>query len=172
MAHALVTLILTAVVLSGVLSLSGAAVASVDTLAQSAKDSGKRVTERNRTAIDCTSANTTQDGNELLVSVQNKGQLPVGDFEHWDLIVEYTDNRSAGHARWLAYVPAAPGDNEWTVDSIEFDGQAEVIEPGILNAGEVANLRACLKPTIGHDTINLATVATQNGIVSQIVFAG
>ena len=168
MGNALVTLILVALVLVVALTLFLGSFSSLDMISTSWKNMEKEMSERSRTRIGCT--NTTVNGAEVKLIVDNEGQVSIADFAHWDIIVKYYDSDNDYHAKWLSYTSSAPGSNEWTVNGISFGSAPEVIEPGILNPGEEAEIVVRLDPAVAVNTTVLATVSSPNAVSSQIMF--
>ena len=169
MGNALVTLILTMLVLVGVLTLASGSLYSLNAISGSWKQMEQQMIERNRTQIGC--VNATANATQMEIIVANEGNVSLNDFAHWDVIVQYYDGGDDYHAEWLPYTTnPTPSSNQWTVDSIFFQGGSEAIEPGILNPGEEMEIIAELYPAVGENTTVQATVATFNGICSQIIF--
>lgn len=160
-----------ALILVGMLTLASGSISSVDMLSGSWKDMEQRMTDRSRTEIDCTDWSVTGGGADLHLTVQNNGQVALGQFDRWDIILQYHGD-SGYYVKWLPYNASSPGDNEWTVEGIYFEGEAETIEPGRLNTGEEAELLARLDPTVGANTTNMAVVSTANGVTCEEVFRG
>jgi hypothetical protein len=126
------------------------------------------------TDIEVISANTTEPFVEVLV--QNSGKLHLAQFSKWDVLVQYYDGNSTYCVDSLSYTEdTSPSDNQWTVATIYSDdslGQQEVFEPGILNTGEVMQMRLRLTPPPGADTINWVTLSSPNGVVASAQFQG
>jgi len=162
-----VTLILVAVVLVAVLTMASGAISSLDMISMTWKQMEGQMAERNRTGIDCVNVSATDTHLEIVVS--NDGHVSLCGFDSWDVIVEYDDAGDEHHARWLSYVPSSPGDNEWAVESICFQGDAETIEPGVLNCGEEMQIVAVPFPALGAGTTYMITVSTPSGVTSQMV---
>lgn len=110
----------------------------------------------------------------LEVTLRNDGQTKLGDFDDWDLIVQYYDGSGQYYVKWLPYTSGVPGNDEWTVSGIYLDAgsaTAEVFETGIVNPGEEMVIRAELSPSAGADTTNLVVVSTSNGISATTTFS-
>jgi hypothetical protein len=170
MGNALVTLLLVTVVMVSALGLVSGSVSAFDTLLDSSKEMQDQTCERVRMAISC--AGAAADGDGLSVRVANDGSIPLSGFENWDVIVQYEDASGSGHVLWMPYGGTAPGANEWTLEGIYFDGEAEVVERGLLNPREELVITAELMPAIGAGTTNLVTVSTDRGVSAQYVFEG
>jgi len=170
MGNALVTLILVTVVMVSALGLVSGSVSALDMLANSSKEMQDQACERGRTSIACSDA--ILDGAGVSLQVTNVGGIPVFRFEDWDVIIQYRDVNDDDRVVWLPYSSIGGEVNQWILEGIYFDGEAEAIEPGILNPGETAVIEAVLSPAIGQDTTNMATVATDTGVSAQLVFGG
>jgi len=170
MGNVLVTLILVPVILFGVLTLALGSFSSLDIISTSWKQMEEQMSERSRTKIGCT--NTTANGAEVKIIVDNEGHVSIANFAHWDVIVQYYDVGSNYHAKWLSYTSSAPSSNEWTVSGISFESAPEVIEPGILNPGEEMEIVVSLDPAVAENTTALATVSSPNAISFEIMFQG
>jgi len=174
MSTALVTLVAMALMLTAVLSWSQASFSSLDSGARSWKEMVDSAAEALRTDIELTGANTTASYVEATVA--NVGRTGLTSFSQWDVLVEYYDGNSTYHIGSLAYSEdAAPSDSEWTVDVIYADdgkGQQEVFEPGILNPGEVMDVKLKLTPSPGAGSTNRVTVSSPNGVAASAQFQG
>ena len=81
----------------------------------------------------------------LEVSLSNRGQTAIANFDQWDVIVQYYDSHDDYYVKWLPYVTGTPGDNQWTVEGIYLDAEdetPEILGPGILNPGEEIQVAA------------------------------
>jgi len=107
----------------------------------------------------------------LELTLRNSGETKLADFADWDVIVQYYDSGGGYYVKWLPYTEGTPGGNEWTVEGIYLDGETEVLETGILNAGEEVVIEAKLDPPVGVDTTNLVVTSTPNGIPASIAFS-
>jgi hypothetical protein len=172
MGNALVTLILITVVLVGVLTLASGSISSLDMISNSWKQMEGQMSQRNSTQIDCvnaTASNSTSE-TEVIITVDNVGQVSLADFERWDVIVQWHGMDSKHYVEWLPYSSNSTlGNNEWTIQGIFFQGSSETIEPNILNPGEEMEIIAKVYPAVGLNTTCQATISTPNGISSQIM---
>ncbi len=174
MSTALVTLVAMALMLTAVMSWTQATFSSLDSGSMYWKEMAHRSAEALRTDIDLTGANTTAPYVEATIA--NVGRIALTSFSQWDVLVEYYDGNSTYHIGSLAYTEdAAPSDSEWTVDVIYADdskGQQEVFEPGILNPGEVMDVKLKLTPAPGAGSTNRVTVSSPNGVAASAQFEG
>lgn len=172
MENAVIAAISMAIILGGTLALMLGAIPSVDMLSTSWKDMTERSGEIRRTEIAAYSYDVSSDGEQVEIVVSNDGEVSLGDFNSWDVIVEY-DSDTSSYAKWLPYTTSAPPENnKWTIDGIYFDGSPESIEPNILNPGEEMTILVQLDPPVAKKTTNLATISTPNGVDTQIIFVG
>ena len=107
--------------------------------------------------------------------VKDDGQVALGKFSDWDVMLQYYDAGGAYAIKWLPYTSSsAPGTDQWIVDGIFLDEQtskAEVFEPGVLNPGEEMVVLAQVSPSFGVGTNNLATVSSPNGVAVSMTFS-
>ncbi len=120
-----------------------------------------------------TRGNLTQLGisqpsaDKIEVSLRNSGQTKFRDFQHWDVIVQYTETDGSTLIKWLPYVSGPTGNDQWTMKGIYRSAAsltAEVFEPGILNINEEAIVQAQVNPPVKTGSTNLVVIATENGI--------
>lgn len=175
MENTIVALISIALIVFGALTMSQSSLSSVDSLSGAWKEMEKTAEEMARTSISTLSTSTQSDGAVVEITLKNEGQTKLGDFENWDVIVQYYRASGAYLVKWLPYVEEEPGGNEWTVGGIYLDaanGTPEVFETGIFNPDEEMVVRIKLNPPVGPGTTNLATIATPNGICASATFHG
>ena len=171
MENAIIAVISIAIILGGTLSLMLASIPSIDTLSTSWKEMTQQVGDMRRTEIATDNYTVSDAGARVDLTIRNDGEVSLGDFDSWDVIIKhYSDNGSYSVA-WLPYTSSnPPGNNEWTVDGIYFNGSAETIEPNILNPGEDAKILMQLNPSVGENTTNCVTISTPNGVDSRVIF--
>jgi len=173
METAIVSIICIALIVVGGMTMSQSFLSSVDSTTLELEEVSERGEEILRTDL---SALTTSlpSASILEVSLGNSGQTKLSDFGKWDVIVQYYDDGSSYHVRWLPYTDETPGDNEWTVKGIYLDAGSqtpEVFESGIMNPGEEMIIEAKLSPSVGVETTNLVITSTPNGIPASITFS-
>ena len=73
-------------------------------------------------------------GGVIDLTVKNEGQISLGEFTKWDVIVQY----EGGNVTYLTYTDDyPPGNDEWTVYAIYLSGgDPEVFNPDILDSEE------------------------------------
>jgi len=174
MSNAITTLFVVALMLVAVLSWSQATFSSVDSGAQSWKEMVKTTEDILRTDIETVGAQMQAPFLEVLV--HNSGQVHLSQFTDWDVFVEYYDGNDTYGITRLEYTEdSSPSGNQWTVATIYADeslAQQEVFEPGILSPEEVMLVKLRLDPQPGISTINRATLASPNGVVTFAQFQG
>ena len=133
---------------------------SVDRIGQSWQVMGQRLEEQVRT--DLTAVETLVDGSyaNITVRVRNDGQTPVADWARMDVVVQYFSESGTRYARWIPYTSGALQSNTWTLVSIENDS----FEPGVLNPGEIAQIRIRINPLMGPATTAWVVISTENGV--------
>jgi hypothetical protein len=108
------------------------------------------------------------------VTLKNTGREIVGDFDRWDLWVQYYQTNGTYNVRRLSYTTAAtPGNNEWTVRGLyadASDSQPEVIGPNVLDPQEEMIIRFTLNPAARSSPKNQVAVSTPNGVTASTLF--
>ncbi len=169
MENAILSLICIAVVLSGGMTLAQSAMLSADQISTEWKKMEVRAEDLARTAIAATDADYTSGMVE--VEVENSGQRTLGKFSDWDVVVQYYDSDSTYYIRRLTYATGtSPGDNEWVVYALRFNGNAETFQLGLLDPGEDLMLRLKTVPTLGDNKNMLVVIAAPNGVTTTIQF--
>lgn len=170
MEHVILALIAMAVILSGGMILAQTAVVSADRLAEQWKETGVRTEELTRTAISATSV-VDQGVGGLGVTVRNSGQVVLGQFADWDVIVQYYDAPGNYKIARMTYTPnTTPGNNEWAVNAINLGANPEVYEKGLLDPGEDMKLYVKPNPPLGNGKTILIVIGTDRGITTSIQF--
>jgi hypothetical protein len=113
----------------------------------------------------------TVTGPLVEVGVRNDGETPLVDFSRMDVVVQHTSgDAGSGFTNQLLYVPYSTElplpDNAWRVLAITDD----VVDPGILNAGESMTVQVRLNPAVGTPTSNWLQVTTELGISASTFF--
>lgn len=133
---------------------------SVDRIGQSWQVMEERLEERVRTEL--TTVETLVDGSyaNITVRVRNDGQTPVADWARMDVVVQYFSESGTRYVRWIPYTSGALQSNTWTLVNIEND----TFEPGVLNPGEIAEIRIRINPLMGTGTSGWVIISTENGV--------
>ena len=170
METAIVSLICIVLIVIGGMTLSQGFLTSADTTSVALEELGVRDEEIMRTELSPQTANATEDGYYLYVTLDNRGQTKLADFANWDVIVQYYDDSEVYYTRWLPFNSGAPANNEWTINGIYYNEIPETFEPDIVNPGETVEIRARIFPPVGDNTTNMVVTATPNGIPASIYF--
>lgn len=163
MESAVVSLICGALMIIGSVTLVTSAMHSADSVSRSWKEMARVAQERAETRISEVGSRAFDDGATVLCIIRNEGAASLDGFESWDVIVQYGD----GGAAWLPYGAQTPG---WTVDAIQYKGDPEVFDPGMLNPGEDARLLIKLHPAVSENATNRVVVSTANGARAESIF--
>ena len=166
MSNAIVTIIMTALMLAGVSILAQGSFTAVDNVSESWKGMEARSAEITRTdlsILDMAYATPTLD-----VTLANTGDETLRDFAKWDVFVRYYETDGTLHDTYLDYTAASPvDDNEWQKYGIYLDASAgtpESFQPGLLNPSEELVLRLKVAPDADSSKNNVVVVGTPNGI--------
>lgn len=153
------------------MTLTLSALSPIDTLTSSWKQITEHSAEMMRTDITGAGSDVPEpySGNRVEINIKNEGSISLCDYQSWDVIVNYSTDNTTSAIGWLPY-STSPGDNQWTVDSIYYEGQAETFQPGTLNPGETIKLLIQLDPPVADDSVNAATISTPNGVSTQVIF--
>jgi archaeal flagellar protein FlaF len=169
METAITVVILIGLLIISVVGLAQFSMSTQATIADSSRLMQERVTEISRTSIAALSATTIAPGDSIQFTLKNSGSTKLADFEHWDVILQYSDGLNT-QIKWYPY---GTGTNQWTVSGIyqsTSPSVPEVIDPGIFNPGEEMVLTVNVSPSVGLGTLNLAVIDTPNGVTASTVF--
>ncbi len=174
METAIVSIVCIALIFMGGMTMSRNFLASVDASTQQLQHVLARDQAILKTSLTTLGSDVSGE-NTVYATLRNSGQIKLADFEHWDVIVQYTEHdTSARIVSWLPYVTGTPGDNQWTVNGIYINAGSlddEVFEPGILNPSEEIVIRVRVSPRIAHHSNNQVVVSTPNGITIAVPFS-
>lgn len=166
MSNAIVTVIMTALLLVGVSILADGSFTAVGNVSDSWKQMEVRSVALARTdisVIDTSYASSTLD-----VTLKNIGGEALRDYGMWDVVVQYYEDDGTYHTRWLPYTTATPvGDNEWGKAGLYVDAAAleeESYQPEIMDPSEELILRLRVSPTVDEAANNVFVIGTPNGV--------
>jgi archaellum component FlaF (FlaF/FlaG flagellin family) len=159
-------LVIAAMLLVSTVVLGRSSYSSFDELGSSWKQMEARAGEQARTLLAIT--NVSHSSPNVDVEVQNNGSTKISDFEHMDVVVEYTTGAGAPVIAWIPYTDGSLGANTWTVQSITNDA----FEPGIFNPSETLQIRIQLDPPVGSGTTNRLLITTDLGVIVSTPFTG
>ncbi len=162
MENAIVSLICITLILVGTVMMTMSSFSSLDMVSNSWKQMENQAHEINQTDIKGIDSSVSDGygGSRVEITIRNEGGVSLGDFGHWDVIIQYEE----GIVEWLSY------NSGWTLGGIFFESRAEVFEPNILNPGEEMLLILNLDPPVTQGTINRATISTPNGVTTGVMF--
>ena len=141
---------------------------SVDRIGQSWQVMGQRLEEQVRTEVTAVEAIVDPSYANITLRLRNDGQTVVADWARMDVVVQYFSESGTRYARWVPYTSGALQSNTWTLVNIESDG----FEPGVLNPGEIAEIRIRINPLMGAGTNAWVVVSTENGVTVSANVAG
>lgn len=171
MANAVVTLMLVALMLTGVAVMARGSFTSVDLLAEAWSRMEARSGDIARTELEVVS--TSRNAQMVDVVLRNAGQTGLRDFEEWDVIIQYYQASGTYYQVWLPYAESdPPGNNQWTVEGIYVDAaaaEAERFQPGIVDPDEEVKVRIKLSPAARTEA-NQAIIGTANGVSISTLF--
>ena len=176
MSNVVTALFAIAIILGGTATLTASTFSSASTVSASLEDMVERRGERARTQLTLVQADIAGSGPDVDISLRNTGQVPLANFDRWDVVIRYyqkTNNRELT-VRRLVYTSGTPTDGQWTVEGIYLDASSstpEVFDPGILNPGEEVVLRLTISPAVPNNTDNLVKIATDNGVTVEAPFS-
>ncbi|MBI5565398.1 MAG: hypothetical protein HY870_10900 [Chloroflexi bacterium] len=164
MENALTGIIIIGIMILAMLGLTEGSLTAQGGLAEATRLMQVRLADQARTHLQALSASTSVLGDMVYITVTNTGNTKLADFEHWDVIVEYTDLSLLPHANWYTY-------GTWLRQIYQTAPTTlEKIEPNILNPGEEMIITVPVEFTIAAGSTNVATVATPNGIAASVIF--
>ena len=169
MANLIVILFAVLAIVTGAVSLTGAALGSASSASDAWNHKTERIGDAGRTELTLINADISGSGENIDISIRNTGQTALTDFSWWDVLIQYYDtaNNKNLNAAWLTNATTSPVSGQWAVEGIYLDAAnaiAEVYEPNVLNPGEEMIIRANISPAIPTQTDNQVTIATPNGI--------
>lgn len=117
-----------------------------------------------KTGIEITGYYT--DGTNISLYLHNTGSTKIKDFDHMDVIVNYSNQSGNAKTRWIPHQEDAGNlINEWTVNKT-FNpdlGSPDFVNPGIFDPDEKMKLQISLEDSLKNNSINWIMVATPNG---------
>lgn len=118
-----------------------------------------------KTSIEITIPDPPGTDNIFDFRMENTNLEKLWDFENFDVIVTY-DSTGTIYTEILTFDSECSASIEtWCIDSwISNDN----VDPGILNTGEIINIRATLNNNLDSSSDLTITVSTPNGVVSTI----
>lgn len=170
METAIVSLICIGVILSGGLIMAQSAIISADKLFDDWKILEKREMDRVNTIISATGV-VDKGAGGFEINVRNTGQRVIGNFADWDVIVMYYDAPGNYVIERLTYsTNPSPGNDEWSVYAIQWNGVAEVYQKNLLDPLEDLKLQIKPIPPVGNGKTIFTRISTNNGVTTSIQY--
>lgn len=107
----------------------------------------------------------------IKLTLTNEGNVPVGPFAVWDVIVETRISSTLGVSYLTYTTSSSPASNEWAVLGIYLNAASstpEIADPGMLDPGEQMVVLANPSPALGGNTYGRATFVTPNGATASV----
>ena len=169
MAHVVVILFAVVAIVTGAVSLTGAALSSADDASAAWETMTKRTGRAYRTELKLITVDAQGSGQDIDISIRNEGQTSLSDFSWWDVMIEYyaQPGNSDLNIAWLSSTSTPPASGQWAVKGIFMNAgteAAEIYEQNVFNPGEEMTIRLNISPSIPTSTDNLVTIAAPNGI--------
>lgn len=152
MGTALVSAIMSVIIMVAIMVGFGTMYVSYTMWSDASRSAQHLSTERNRTAIQFSSATATADRATVNATLKNIGTTDIHDLALMDVFIEYTGNTTP-HKYRLS--PA-----QWSVLSLNPD----TFQPGGWNPGETLNIAIGLPVAADPNTQGALVVATPNGV--------
>ena len=161
-----------AFLLSGLGVLAQSGFTSINVLTEAWDSMEERSSEIADTRIEVLSS--SHSAPNVDVTLKNSGLFSLGNFDEWDVLVQYYEAGGTYHADRLTYTTAAaPAGDQWTVTGIYSDASAlttEAFQPNIFNPDEEMIIRLNLSPSARSSPENQAAIATPNGVTVSTLF--
>ena len=177
MANVITGIIVVALVVGAVMTLTNAALSSASDISLSWGDMTDRVADRARTELQLITADIVGSGTNIDISLRNSGQTALREFSKWDAVISYyatSSNANLNITRMTYTTSSSPSNGQWTVVGVYLNAgtaEAEVYEPNVFNPGEEMIVRLNVTPAIPTTTDNLATIGTANGVTLSAPFS-
>jgi len=139
---------------------------SFDDMGQVWKEMEVRAGEQARTepAI----AGVAMNGAYLDVELRNDGATKWAEFEHMDVVIEYTDTGDNRVVSWIPFTDGSLNPNTWVVQGIAGDA----FDPGVVNPTETLQTRIEVSPAIKPGSANRVLITTEQGVTVSTNFTG
>ena len=164
MSTAIVTVMMTALLLAGVAVLAQGSFTALAQITDAWTELEDRTSTRVRTGLDAVS--TSYATPSVDVTMLNSGEVALRDFAKWDVVVQYYETDGTYRSTWLPYTTATPvGDNSWGVVGLYHDAAAskpETYQPNILDPGEHLVISIVVNPAADSTANNQVVIGTPN----------
>lgn len=162
------------IVLFAVLTLSSSFMTAQETMHAAWLAMNERNGDLDQTAITVADLQILNSGSLIEVTLHNIGAVKLTDFDQWDVFAQYYDGEETPiyHLGRLAYSGGSPANNQWALNRISGDLEAnanEFYDIGIFNPGEALVLHLSVFPAIGVGQTAQVSVTTINGVTASLV---
>ncbi len=176
MGNALVSLIALAIMISSVMAFLSSMFESNQKTSRAFISQAESAVEQTRAAVEVVAISSFSEStnSKVDVTVRNTGEVEFGDFQDWDVNVEYLDQNSQLTTRRLSFAETAT-DDAWTVQAIYQDSTtktAEIVGANVLNEGEEVVIRIQIVPAILDESTGRIVVTPPIGAPSSGFFNG
>ncbi|NQW17894.1 MAG: hypothetical protein HQ478_10465 [Chloroflexi bacterium] len=176
MSNAVISLIALAIMISSVMAVLNSMFESNQKTSRAFISQAGAAVEQTRAAVEVITVNTFSEStnSKVDVTVRNTGEIEYGDFQDWDVNVEYLDQSSQLNTKRLSYASTAT-DDAWTVQAIYQDSSdrtAEIVGSNVLNEGEEVVIRLQIIPAILGESTGRVVVTPPVGAPSSAFFSG
>ena len=172
MSTAIVTVMMTALILAGVAVLAQGSFTALAQITDAWNQMEDRTSTMARTQVAAVS--TSYATPTIDVTMLNSGEVPLRDFAKWDVVVQYYETDGTYRSTWLPYTTATPvSDNSWGVVGIYHDAAAskpETYQPNILDPGEHLVIRIVVNPAADAAANNQVVIGTPNAATLSSAF--
>ena len=172
MSTAIVTVMMTALLLAGVAVLAQGSFTALAQITDAWNEMEDRTSTMARTRLEAVS--TSYATPTVDVTMLNSGEIALRDFAQWDVVVQYYETNGTYHSAWLPYTTASPvSDNSWGVVGLYNDAAAtkpETHQPNILDPGEHLVVRIVVDPAADATANNRVLIGTPNAATLSSAF--
>ncbi len=175
MGNAAVSVIALAIMITSVLAVLGSLFDSNTMTSRALVDDGLALSEAVHARVAATGARIS--GNKvrsnLDITISNTGNVAYGDFDKWNISVEYRSDSSGLVVNRLSFSDIT-ADNKWMLRAIYEDAATaleEVVGSGVLNPREEMVVRLRLNPAVKDDTNGRVVVTPPVGQSTSIFFS-
>ena len=158
MSNAIVVLLLVPLILIATVLMAASYFTGVDLVSVSLSEMSDSLNHDSRTRISKLSSVVGTQSQNVRVTLENKGETPLNDFDRWDVIVQYyggtldpvTCRYTTYFIKWLPHTASTtPSNNQWRVEGLfqdEPSSKSEVFAPGIFDPEEDMKLHMKIQP--------------------------
>ena len=176
MANAVVSLMALAIMISAVMAVLNTMFESNQKTSRAFISQAESAVKQTRASVEVIAISSFSEStnSKVDVTVRNTGEVEFGDFQDWDVNVEFLDQNSQLTTRRLSFAETAT-DDAWTVQAIYQDSTAritEIVGANVLNEGEEVVFRLQITPAILGESIGRIVVTPPIGAPTSAFFSG